>query len=108
MDEAGVARLDALLGRAGSVIRLPTGATVSNNYWNHLLKELAEVRQFQVRLRRDGGVRLSFVGQPFDASREAWLRGVLGDFLGPVPVEIAWVDAIAPTAMGKRLQVVVE
>ena len=108
VDEAGVARLDALLGRVGSVIRLPTGATVSNNYWNHLLKELAGVRQFQVRLRRDGGVRLSFVGQPFDASREAWLRGVLGDFLGPVPVEIAWVDAIAPTAMGKRLQVVVE
>jgi len=108
VDEAGIARLDALLGRAGSVIRLPTGATVSNNYWNHLFKELAEVRQFQVRLRKDGGVRLSFVGQPFGEGREAWLRGVLGDFLGPVPVEIAWVDAIAPTALGKRLQVVVE
>jgi phenylacetate-CoA ligase len=107
-DDAGVARLDALLGRSGSVFRLPTGATVSNNYWNHLFKELAEVRQFQVRLQKNGGVRLSFVGQPFGAHREAWLRGVLGDFLGPVPVEIAWVEAIAPTAMGKRLQVVVE
>jgi phenylacetate-CoA ligase len=108
VDEAGVARLDALLGRAGSVFRLPTGATVSNNYWNHLFKELGEVRQFQVRLRKDGGVRLSFVGQPFGDTREAWLRGVLGEFLGPVPIEITWVDAIAPTAMGKRLQVVVE
>jgi phenylacetate-CoA ligase len=108
IDEAGIARLDALLGRAGSVIQLASGATVSNNYWNHLLKELDEVRQFQVRLQKNGGVRLSFVGRPFGPDREAWLRGVLGDFLGPVPVEIAWVDAIAPTALGKRLQVVVD
>jgi phenylacetate-CoA ligase len=85
VDVSGVTRLDALLGRAGSVLRLPNGATVSNNYWNHLFKELEEVSQFQ-----------------------AWLRSVLGAFLGPTPIEIAWVDAIPPTRLGKRLQVVVE
>jgi len=108
VDASGVTRLDALLGRAGSVLRLPNGATVSNNYWNHLFKELDEVVQFQVRLRPDGSLRLNFVGRPFAAAREAWLRRVLGAFLGPMPIEIAWVDAIPPTRLGKRLQVVVE
>ena len=90
------------------MLRLPNGATVSNNYWNHLFKELDEVAQFQVRLRPDGSLRLNFVGRPFAESREAWLRHVLGAFLGPMPIEIAWVDAIPPTRLGKRLQVVVE
>jgi phenylacetate-CoA ligase len=107
-DASGVTRLDALLGRSGSVLTLPSGATVSNNYWNHLFKELPEVAQFQVRLRKDGGLRLHFVGGPFASGREAWLRGVLDGFLGPIPIEIAWVDVIPPTPMGKRLQVVVE
>lgn len=108
VDASGVTCLDALLGRAGSVLRLPNGITVSNNYWNHLFKELDEVVQFQVRLRADGSLKLNFVGQPFAESREAWLRGVLGTFLGPMPIDIAWVDAIPPTRLGKRLQVVVE
>ena len=108
VDESGVTRLDALLGRVASVLRLPNGATVQNIYWNHLFKEVDEVAQFQVRLRPDGSLRLNFVGRPFAASREAWLRGVLGSFLGPMPIEIAWVDAIPPTRLGKRLQVVVE
>ena len=107
-DAAGVKRLDALVGRAGSVLRLPNGTTVSNNYWNHLFKELDEVVQFQVRLRADGSLKLNFVGRPFAEGREAWLRNVLGAFLGPMPIDIAWVDAIPPTRLGKRLQVVVE
>jgi phenylacetate-CoA ligase len=108
VDASGVTRLDALVGRAGSVLRLPNGATVSNNYWNHLFKELDEVAQFQVRLRADGSLRLNFVGRRFAEGREAWLRNVLRAFLGPMPIEIAWVDAIPPTRLGKRLQVVVE
>ena len=108
VDASGVTHLDALLGRAGSVLRLPNGTTISNNYWNHLFKELDEVVQFQVRLRTDGSLRLNFVGQRFAESREAWLRTVLGTFLGPMPIDIAWVDAIPPTQLGKRLQVVVE
>jgi phenylacetate-CoA ligase len=108
LDASGVTRLDALLGRAGSVLELPSGATVSNNYWNHLLKELTEVEQFQVRLRADGRLCLSFVGRPFGEAREAWLRRVLREFLGPITVEIAWVDEIPPTRLGKRLQVVAD
>ena len=108
VDSSGVKRLDALVGRAGSVLRLPNGTTVSNNYWNHLFKELDEVVQFQVRLRTDGRLTLHFVGRPFAEGREAWLRNVLGAFLGPMPIDIAWVDAIPPTRLGKRLQVVVE
>jgi phenylacetate-CoA ligase len=108
LDASGVTRLDALLGRAGSVLQLPTGATVSNNYWNHLLKEAPEIEQFQVRLRADGSLRLTFVGQPFGPAREAWLRRVLREFLGPLAVEMAWVDEIPPTRLGKRLQVVAD
>jgi phenylacetate-CoA ligase len=108
VDEAGIGWLDTLHGRAGSVLRLPNGATISNNYWNHLFKELEEVTQFQVRLKPDGSIALSFVGRPFGAQREAWLRRTLAGFIGAIPVQIAWVDAIPATRMGKRLQVVVE
>jgi phenylacetate-CoA ligase len=108
MDASGVTRLDALLGRTASILELPSGAKVNNIYWNHLFKEVDEIAQFQVRLRADGTLRLDFVGRPFEPQREAWLRGILGRFLGPIPVEIAWVEAIAPTRLGKRLQVVVE
>jgi phenylacetate-CoA ligase len=108
MDASGVTRLDALLGRTASILELPNGAKVNNIYWNHLFKEVDEIAQFQVRLRADGTLRLDFVGRPFAPPREAWLRGILGRFLGPIPVEIAWVEAIAPTRLGKRLQVVVD
>jgi phenylacetate-CoA ligase len=108
MDVSGVTRLDALVGRTASILQLPNGARISNLYWNHLFKEVEEIVQFQVRLGADGSLRFSFVGRPFTPAREAWLRGVLDRFLGPVPVEIAWVDAIPPTRLGKRLQVVVE
>ena len=101
-------RLDALVRRAGSVLRLPNGATISNNYWDQLFKELDEVAQFQVRLRADGSLRLNFIGRRFAEGREAWLRHVLGAFLGPMPIEIASVDTIPPTRLGKRLQVVIE
>jgi phenylacetate-CoA ligase len=108
VDEAGVARLDTLLGRTASVLRLPSGATIQNIYWNHLFKEFDEVTQFQVRLKPDGSIALSFVGRGFGAQREAGLRRTLADFLGSIPVQIAWVDAIPATRLGKRLQVVVE
>ena len=108
VDESGVARLDSLLGRTASVLRLPNGATINNIYWNHLFKEFEEVTQFQVRLKPDGSIALSFVGRGFVAQREAGLRRTLADFLGAIPVQIAWVDAIPTTRLGKRLQVVVE
>lgn len=108
IDASGVTRLDALVGRTASILLLPNGARVSNLYWNHLFKEVEEITQFQVRLRADGRLHLTFVGRPFTPPREAWLRGVLARFLGPIPVEIAWVDAIPPTRLGKRLQVIVE
>jgi phenylacetate-CoA ligase len=108
IDASGVTRLDALLGRAGSVLELPGGITLSNNFWNHLFKEFDGIDQFQVRLRRDQSLLLTFVGRPFDANRVAGLRRVLSNVVGAIPVEIAWVASIPPTRMGKRLQVVVD
>jgi phenylacetate-CoA ligase len=108
IDDAGIARLDALLGRTSSVLHLPNGATVHNIYWNHLFKEFDEVTQFQVRLKPDGSIALSFVGRGFGEQREAGLRSTLASFLGAIPVQIAWVDAIPATRLGKRLQVVVD
>jgi hypothetical protein len=35
------------------------------------------------------------------AQREAGLRRTLADFLGAIPVQIAWVDAIPTTRLGK-------
>jgi phenylacetate-CoA ligase len=108
IDASGVTRLDALHGRTGSVLELPNGVTLSNNYWNHLFKELDEVDQFQVRLRRDDSLQLTFVGRQLSPSRAAWLRSVLRNVLGEPGVAIDRVDQIPPTRMGKRLQVVAD
>jgi len=107
-NDAGVFALRELHGRVAGLLQLPNGKKISCLYWNHLFKEVPEVKQFQVILKENGRLRLLVKGKGFTPARERQLRATIGNFLGTVPVEIFWVDKIPLTPQGKLVQVVRE
>jgi phenylacetate-CoA ligase len=105
---SGIAALAELHGRTADILRLPDGRTINNIFWNHLFKEFPEVRQFQVLLQKDGGLRILLVGSGFAAQREQQCRATLERFLGAVKFQLHWTEWIPPAPNGKLRQVVVE
>jgi phenylacetate-CoA ligase len=104
-NESGVVAIDALHGRMGGMLVLPGGRKISNLYWNHFFKEIKEVAQFQVILRKDESLRILLRGEGFSQVREQAVRGLLGHFLGNIPLHIEWVENIPLTKEGKLVQV---
>jgi phenylacetate-CoA ligase len=105
---AGITAFSELQGRTAGLLRLTDGRTISCLYWNHAFKEFSEVRQFQVRLKRDGGIEIKLVGTGVTPEREEKLRQTLRHLLQEVRFEVAWVDRIPRTRQGKLVQVVRE
>jgi phenylacetate-CoA ligase len=104
-NESGVVAIAALHGRAAGLLELPGGRKISNLYWNHFFKEIKEVAQFQVILRKDGSLNVFLRGSGFSSERNAEVRGLLAHFLGNIPVHFEWVDRIPLTREGKLVQV---
>lgn len=107
-DESGICRLTSLCGRRAGLLKVPGGKTLSMLFWNHLFKEFSEVVQFQVALIGQRGIELRLRGRRFTREREMELRRILLNFLGPVQVDVVWLNAIPLTQQGKLLQVVRE
>jgi phenylacetate-CoA ligase len=103
-NESGVLAIDALHGRVGGMLELPGGRKISNRYWNHFFKEVKEVAQFQVILRRDRSLQVLLRGKGFPEEREAAVRGLLAHFLGDTVVHLQWVENIPLTKEGKLVQ----
>lgn len=104
-NESGVVAIDTLQGRFSGVVELPDGRRVNNIYWNHFFKEIKEVAQFQVVLRKDGRIQILLRGDGFCPEREKQVRALLAHFLGPVPFYLQWVERIPLTKEGKLVQV---
>ena len=107
-NESGIFGLRELQGRVAGLLSLPTGKKISCLYWNHLFKEVPEVHQFQVILKKDGRLALLLKGEGFTSAREAQLRTTVANFLGAVPLDISWVDKIPLTPQGKLVQAIRE
>jgi phenylacetate-CoA ligase len=105
--EAGITALKELHGRFAGLLQLPNGKKISSLFWNHLFKEFAEVRQFQVVLQ-PAGIQLRLKGTGFATEQEAHLRHTVSQFLGDVPLAVSWVETIPRTPQGKLMQVVRE
>ena len=106
--ESGISAIAALHGRISGLLELPDGRKINNIYWNHLFKEIPEVKQFQVILRSAGHLEILLAGGLLSAEREQQLRTVLGNFFDPTPVQLKWVDRIPRTSQGKLVQVIKE
>jgi len=104
-NESGVVAIDALHGRVGGMLELPGGQKISNLYWNHFFKEIKEVAQFQVILRKDCSLQILLRGKGFSQERDAAVRGLLAHFLGDIPVHLQWVERVPLTKEGKLVQV---
>jgi phenylacetate-CoA ligase len=103
-NESGVVAIDALHGRTGGILELPGGRKISNLYWNHFFKEVKEVAQFQVILRKDRTLQILLRGEGFSQERDAAVRGLLAHFLGDMQVHLQWVERIPLTKEGKLVQ----
>jgi phenylacetate-CoA ligase len=108
VNESGISAIAELHGRVAGLLELPDGRKINNIYWNHLFKEIPEVRQFQVTLRSAGTLDVLLCGAGFSNEREQQVRTVLRNFLGRVPVHLMWVDEIPRSAQGKLIQVIRE
>lgn len=108
LTESGISAIAELHGRVAGLLELPDGRKINNIYWNHLFKEIPEVRQFQITLRSTGELDILLVGSGFSTEQEQQLRTVLRNFLGPIPVRLKWGDNIPRTSQGKLVQVIRE
>jgi phenylacetate-CoA ligase len=108
LTESGISAIAELHGRVAGLLELPDGRKINNIYWNHLFKEIPEIKQFQVILRSTGHLEILLVGTLLSSEQEQQLRAVLRNFLGPIPVDLKWVDKIPRTSQGKLLQVIRE
>jgi len=104
-NESGITAIDELHGRVAGLLELPDGRKINNIYWNHFFKEVKEVAQFQVILRKDRRLRILLRGDGFSPEREAAVRALLAHFLGELPVNLEWVEKIPLTREGKLVQV---
>ncbi len=105
-DESGVRALRQLHGRASGLLELPSGKTVNCLYWNHLLKDFPEVRQFQVVIHHEGQILLRLRGRGWPEDRERRIRHLLRGVLGELPVQFEWVEQIPRSREGKLVQVI--
>jgi phenylacetate-CoA ligase len=107
-DESGIRRIATLDGRNAGAIRLDDGRIVSSIYWNHLLKDFPEVRQFQVRVKARGQLSMLLVGKGFTEDRSDQLKATLRLVWKEQPIDLIWTRAIPRSAQGKLVQVVHE
>jgi phenylacetate-CoA ligase len=104
-NESGVVAIETIQGRIGGILELPGGLRINNLYWNHVFKEVKEVKQFQVILRKDCSLKILLRGDGFSPQRDAAVRALLAHFLGNVPVHFQWVEEVPRTKEGKLVQV---
>lgn len=103
----GLPLLQAVTGRRLDVLTTPDGRALPGEFFPHILKELASVRQFQVIQDHPQAVTVRLVAPEWSENDERWLRSeVAATAGGALRLDIDRVAEIPLTAAGK-LQVVV-
>ncbi len=106
----GLPRIASVEGRSADTLSDGDGRKVSGIALVTIFVDLAPaVRQYQVVQRRDRSLVVRVVPTPaFDATARERILGHCADYLPGVPVTIEMVEAIEPSATGKRRFIVVE
>ena len=100
----GLPLIQRIEGRLLEVLRTPDGRTVPGEFFPHLLKEIGEVREYQVRQSSPEEIVISLVlARPLSEPSEALLRHEMAKVFTPATrVAIQPVEAIPRLASGKR------
>jgi phenylacetate-CoA ligase len=103
----GLPLLRAVTGRRLDVLTTPDGRALPGEFFPHILKELASVKQFQVIQDDPQAVTVRLVAPDWNERDEQWLRREVGAAAGgALRLDLERVHEIPLTAAGK-LQVVV-
>ncbi|MEO5800149.1 MAG: phenylacetate--CoA ligase family protein [Gemmatimonadales bacterium] len=103
----GLPLLREVTGRRLDVLTTPDGRSLPGEFFPHILKELASVRQFQVIQDDPAAITVRLVAPEWRESDEQWLRReVAATAGGALRLDLERVTEIPLTAAGK-LQVVV-
>jgi phenylacetate-CoA ligase len=103
----GLPMLQTVAGRRADEIRLPGGRSVSGLFFVHVLKEIPEILQYQVRQESpDRVVLLLVLARELSASSQSRLRAELGTVLNDTEFEIRVVPSIPLGPSGKLHSVV--
>jgi len=100
----GLPLISVLEGRSLEVLRTPEGRAVSPILWRHVLKDVSEVKEFQVQQTALDEIVVSLVlGNPLSESSETLLRKEMAKvFTAKTRVTIKPVSAIPRLPSGKR------
>lgn len=104
----GLPRLNAIEGRVLEILQTIDGRKVPGEFFPHLMKEIGEVREFQVQQRSLDEVVLSVVlSRPFSERSEKLLRKEVARVFTPrTQVKINPVTSIPQPPSGKRRLVI--
>lgn len=100
----GLPLLKKVIGRSLDVIRTPTGASIAGEFFPHLMKDFAWIKQFQVIQDRLDHLRLMIVQEPnaTEAELESLKQEMSKLCAGELTVDYEFVAAIPLTSTGKR------
>jgi len=100
----GLPLIKEIEGRALEVLRTRDGRSVSPILWRHVLKDVSEVREFQVQQTSVDEIVISMVlARPLSEGSEMLLRGEMAKVFSPsTRLTIKPVDAIPRLLSGKR------
>lgn len=103
----GLPLLAAVEGRAVDTIHLPDGSAISPILFRHVLKEVPEIIQFQVRQQAPDHLVLSVVlSTDLAPSNREWLLAELQRAIGTARLTLEIVPQIAPGPSGKHKAVI--
>lgn len=100
----GLPRLTSVDGRLLDMLKTADGRVVPGEFFPHLLKELTEVRQFQVeQMALDRIVIRAVLDRPLSETSRGMLEREVGNVFGPATkVEVEEVKQIPALSSGKR------
>lgn len=103
----GLPLLDSVQGRTFDVLRFADGRTVPGIYFRHILKEIPEILEYQVRQDSLEKITiLAVVSRPISEKSRAFLDDELRKVLGSTQIAVEPVTEILKTRSGKNKTVV--
>lgn len=99
----GLPILESIQGRSVDVLKLANGRSITGLFFRHILKELPELLEYQVRQDSLEKITILVVlSQPLSQKSKELLENELGKLLGPVKYELQQVQEIIQGRSGKN------